>query len=217
MKLFLISEWTATLTKFLKDQLLKLQDLYQLNQQGGAINGSLNGCTNLSTPTNPTTIPVPPSGAASNGNLGAKPLSPNVNNQLTSSVNSEHKLALDQWNYCTLLAKYMFEEGLLDRQDMLQWILELLDRLRTAPADDGILKLLLPLAMQYLEEFVQSELLSRKLSYLCCRKLDSMCTNVDVSLNPEASQAGIFDEYLTCAHHRGVVLSLSAIIQVNKN
>jgi mediator of RNA polymerase II transcription subunit 12 len=87
---------------------------------------------------------------------------------------------------CMLSAKYMFEEGLLDRQELLQWILELLDKLRSAPSDDGILKLLLPLALQYLEEFVQSELLARRLAYLCCKKIAHMCNNVDTTCSPQS-------------------------------
>jgi mediator of RNA polymerase II transcription subunit 12 len=68
------------------------------------------------------------------------------------------------------------QEGLLERQEFLQWILELLDKMRSSPSDDGVLKLLLPLALQYLDEFVQSELLARKLAYLCAKKLAQLCS-----------------------------------------
>lgn len=151
-------------------------------------------------------------------------------------MNEEHKLALKQWHYCVQLAKYMFEEGLLDRQELLQWILELLDKIKSSPSEDGILKLLFPLALQYLEEFVQSELLARRLAYLCCRKLAHMCNNVETNGNPQspsinksdvnggkdtatASQTQnplttAFNDYLSCPHHRDVIYSLSTIIQV---
>lgn len=153
-------------------------------------------------------------------------------------MNDEHKLALKQWHYCTMLAKYMFEEGLLDRQEFLQWILELLDKMKNVPTDDGILKLLLPLALQYLEEFVQSELLARRLAFLCCKKIAHMCSNVDTTFNPQspcitslkteiigkdavapASTTAVnplttaFNDYLTCPHHRDIIYELSAIIQ----
>lgn len=71
----------------------------------------------------------------------------------------------------------VLQEGLLERQEFLQWILELLDRLRSAPSDDGILRLLMPLALQYLNEFTKSELLARKLAYLCGRKLAQLCAS----------------------------------------
>lgn len=71
----------------------------------------------------------------------------------------------------------IFQEGLLERQEFLQWILELMDRLRSAPADDGILRLLMPLAIQYLSEFIRSELLARKMAYLCARKLAQLCSS----------------------------------------
>lgn len=66
----------------------------------------------------------------------------------------------------------------MDRQEVLNWILDLLEKMKSQPADDGILKLYLPLALQYLNEFVQSELLSRRLGYLCCKKLNFMLNNV---------------------------------------
>lgn len=62
----------------------------------------------------------------------------------------------------------------MERQEFLQWVLELIEKLRCP--DDGILKLILPLSLQYLGEFVQSELLSRKLAHQCARKLNQLCS-----------------------------------------
>lgn len=68
---------------------------------------------------------------------------------------------------------------LMDRQEVLNWILDLLEKVKSQqPADDGILKLYLPLVLQYLDEFVQSELLARRLTYLCCKKISYMLNNV---------------------------------------
>lgn len=223
-----ISEWTGTLIKFLKDQLSKLQEYYHVNHNvsNGTNNGSngsnLNGNSNSGTANNQPTTPNPNPGP----NLG-------------TTMNEDHKLALRQWHYCIQLAKYMFEEGLLDRQELLQWILELLDKMRSAPLDDGILKLLLPLALQYLEEFVQSELLARKLAYLCCRKIAQMCSNVENTTSPQSPMVAAivksevnstkenavlpapvnpltvtFNDYINCPHHRDIILGLSVIIQV---
>ena len=62
--------------------------------------------------------------------------------------------------------------------------------MRSAPADDGVLKLLLPLALQYLDEFVQSELLARKLAYLCAKKLAQLCSVAnDVAANTSTVSA----------------------------
>ena len=92
-----------------------------------------------------------------------------------ATTETDQKLAMRHWTYCTQLLKYMYEEGLMDRQEVLTWILELLEKMRS---DDGILRLLLPLCLQNLEEFVQSELLSRRLAHLCCKKLGYMLNNV---------------------------------------
>lgn len=111
--------------------------------------------------------------------------------------------------------------------------------MRSPSCEDGILKLLLPSALQYLDEFVQSELLSRRLAYLCCRKIAHMCSNVEPMNNPQSpsvmnsSKCEItngkevpvanavnplttaFNDYLTCPHHKDMLYSLSTIIQVN--
>jgi mediator of RNA polymerase II transcription subunit 12 len=56
--------------------------------------------------------------------------------------------------------------------------LELLERFKNwPPAEDGALRLLLPLVLQYLEEFTQSELLARKLSYICVGRLAQLCSS----------------------------------------
>ncbi|XP_032453194.1 mediator of RNA polymerase II transcription subunit 12 isoform X4 [Nasonia vitripennis] len=196
------TEWTGTLIKFLKDQLSKLQEYYHLGHGTSNSNSNSNPSTTANGTTNSSSTGsggATPNGTSSssqsvttNGLVNTQPSTPNSNSNSGtqcasgSVMNEDHKLALKQWHYCTQLAKYMFEEGLLDRQELLQWILELLDKMKSAPADDGILKLLLPLALQYLEEFVQSELLARRLAYLCCRKIAHMCNNVDTSYCPSS-------------------------------
>jgi len=247
--LFSFLEWTGTLIKFLKDQLSKLQEYYHMGNH--IVNtGNNNGTTNNSCSNSNGTIGTNNTSnnsnnnnnvngnniSNSNGSANNQPPTPTSNQPVMSTImNEEHKLALKQWHYCVQLAKYMFEEGLLDRQELLQWILELLDKIRSS--EDGILKLLLPLALQYLEEFIQSELLARRLAYLCCRKLAHMCNNVESNTNPQspsiiknevngskdinvATQGPLnpltiaFNDYLTCTHHRDVVYSLATIIQV---
>lgn len=259
MIVFILAEWTGTLIKFLKDQLSKLQEYYHMgnhvvntsnnnsttnnscngNGTTGTNSSSSNSSNNNNSNNNSVNNNNSASNNASNGSANNQPPTPTSSSQSTtgSTMNEEHKLALKQWHYCVQLAKYMFEEGLLDRQELLQWILELVDKIRSSPSEDGILKLLLPLTLQYLEEFIQSELLARRLAYLCCRKLAHMCNNVEGNNNPQspsitktevngskdttvAVQGSLnlltvaFNDYLTCAHHRDVIYSLSTIIQV---
>lgn len=199
-----------------------------------------NGTTSINSNNNSNNTSINNNNASnSNGSVNNQPSTPTSISQPTTgnTMNEEHKLALKQWHYCIQLAKYMFEEGLLDRQELLQWILELLDKIKSSPSEDGILKLLLPLALQYLEEFIQSELLARRLAYLCCRKLAHMCSTIEINSNPQSPSiirneangskdtvaiqgpsnpfTSAFNDYLNCAHHRDVIYSLSTIIQVN--
>lgn len=150
------------------------------------------------------------------------------------SMSEEQKVSLKQWNYCTTLIKYMYQEGLLDRQEVLQWILDMLERYKSSSnSEDGLLKVLSPLALQYCSEFCQSELLSRKLVYFCSRKLNSICNSV-IDLNPPQSPtskgasnnsvpsnsssatnaASTLNDMMSCPHHRDILLPLSCIIQV---
>lgn len=134
--------------------------------------------------------------------------------------------------FFTVCIIYLVILGLLDRQEVLSWILELLEKTRSQPSDDGILRLLLPLALQYLDEFVQSELLSRRLTHLCAKKLGYMLNNVaennlvtsphgDVKtepkdgekdkkeiVNPTPVQSTLL-EYQNCPHHRDIGKILS--------
>lgn len=79
----------------------------------------------------------------------------------------------------------IFQEGLLERQEVLQWILDLLERLKLSNIEDGLLRLFLSLTLQYLHEFVQSEQLSRRLVNLCARKLSHL---VNVAINQQQQQ-----------------------------
>ncbi|KAJ9575349.1 hypothetical protein L9F63_025699, partial [Diploptera punctata] len=142
---------------------------------GNAVSSTTSGSANVNSNSNSNVnnanagSSTPQSSAASSTPTSALNTSP-------PTMNDEQKLAQKQWQYCIQLAKYLYEEGLLERQEFLQWILDLLDKMRSAPADDGILKLLLPLALQYLDEFVQSELSARKLAFLCAKKLAQLCS-----------------------------------------
>ncbi|XP_046392614.1 mediator of RNA polymerase II transcription subunit 12-like protein isoform X2 [Ischnura elegans] len=210
-------EWTQTLIKFLKDQLQKLQEYYH---SSSGTSGAGATAPNAS-PSGPPHLPASTFSSISG--------SPNC---------EEHGPARRQWHYCIQLANHLYEEGLLEQQEYLQWILELLDKVRTP--DDGILRLILPLALQYLDEFVRSELLARKLAHACARKLARLCTdhplssttsttnsarpgsngnddrrsgNQSCALARPNSVSSSLNEYLHCPLHREVILSLSAIIQ----
>jgi len=49
--------------------------------------------------------------------------------------------ATRHWNYGMLLVQHMYDEGLIDRHEFLSWLIELLEKVRTA--DDTVLKLIM--------------------------------------------------------------------------
>ncbi|XP_023221820.1 mediator of RNA polymerase II transcription subunit 12-like protein [Centruroides sculpturatus] len=205
-------EWTQALCKFLREQLQKLAEHYHSSIALGSAS-------------NTTTTSM---GSGSNSNVIGS--SSTGSNSLNVSVDVAYK----HWQYICQLARHLFEEGLLDRQDFLLWILELLEK--TKCPDDPIMKLIMPLVLQYVDEFVHSELLSRRLAHHCARKLNQliseyhanssrcqsplMNTSNGFSMSPTPTQTSFnpltasIAEFLGCSHHRSIVLGLSAVIQI---
>ena len=91
----------------------------------------------------------------------------------TGNVNIE--LVYKQWQYCTHLTRHLFEEGLLDRQEFFNWILDLLEKIKSA--DDSVMRIVVALLLQYIEDFVESELCSRRLAYHCAKKLNHLISD----------------------------------------
>nr|XP_033813858.1 mediator of RNA polymerase II transcription subunit 12-like protein isoform X2 [Geotrypetes seraphini] len=148
----------------------------------------------------------------------------------------EVEQAMKEWEYNEKLAFYMFQEGMLERHEYLTWILDVLEKLR--PADDELLKLLLPLMLQHSEEFVQSTYLSRRLAYFCARRLslllsDSpnlftahsphmiMGSNNPALATPSPTTSGpvvspvqlACSDFHSCPQHRPLVYGLSCMLQ----
>lgn len=182
------TEWTGTIIKFMKDLIPKLQEHYhqgplpEKQTTTNASSGSMSASTPNPSASTPNTVPTPLTSPASTihspaNSQATTPSSSSANAVSTISPQDDYKLALKHWTYCTQLCKYMYEEGLLDRHEFLNWVLDLLDKMRTQPADDGLLKLFLPMTMQFMSDFVLSERLSRRLAYLVCKKLAHMLNN----------------------------------------
>ncbi|XP_023375713.1 mediator of RNA polymerase II transcription subunit 12-like protein isoform X5 [Pteropus vampyrus] len=144
--------------------------------------------------------------------------------------------AMKQWEYNEKLAFHMFQEGMLEKHEYLTWILDVLEKIR--PMDDDLLKLLLPLMLQYSDEFVQSAYLSRRLAYFCARRLALLLSDSPsllaahsphMMIGPNNSSIGApspgppgpgmspvqlaFSDFLSCAQHGPLVYGLSCMLQ----
>jgi len=104
---------------------------------------------------------------------GLIPASGSSATAVNTSVTSD--MVPKQWQYYTQLARHLFEGGLLDRHDFLWWLLDLLEKIKSA--DDTVIGIVVPLLLQYVEEFTQSELLSRKLAFHCAKKLSQLAAD----------------------------------------
>lgn len=83
-----------------------------------------------------------------------------------------------QWQYTCQLARCLFEEGLLDKQDFLNWLLDLIEKVKSA--DDPVMKVVVPLLLQYIDDLTESELCSRKLAYHCAVKLNQLLSSYNM-------------------------------------
>uniref|UniRef100_A0A8D2B322 Mediator complex subunit 12L n=1 Tax=Sciurus vulgaris TaxID=55149 RepID=A0A8D2B322_SCIVU len=151
-------------------------------------------------------------------------------------VPPEVEQAMRQWEYNEKLAFHMFQEGMLEKHEYLTWILDVLEKVR--PMDDDLLKLLLPLTLQYSDEFVQSAYLSRRLAYFCARRLSLLLSDSPsllaahsphMMIGPNSSSIGApspgppgpgmspmqlaFSDFLSCAQHGPLVYGLSCMLQ----
>ncbi|CAH1781069.1 unnamed protein product [Owenia fusiformis] len=138
------------------------------------------------------------------------------------------------WDYCMGLIRHMYEEGLLDRQEFLQWLVELLEKSKIS--EDIVTKVVMLQVLQYLDEFSLSTLLSRRLAHFCAKKMAHLC-NESGCLSPRTQSplvtAGsngqmtttsanqslpsplltVLAEYNNCSQHRGLILLLSSALQ----
>ncbi|XP_048190738.1 mediator of RNA polymerase II transcription subunit 12-like protein isoform X2 [Perognathus longimembris pacificus] len=151
-------------------------------------------------------------------------------------VPPEVEQAMKQWEYNEKLAFHMFQEGMLEKHEYLTWILDVLEKIR--PMDDDLLKLLLPLMLQYSDEFVQSAYLSRRLAYFCARRLSLLLSDSPsllsahsphMMIGPNPASIGTpspgppgpgmipvqlaFSDFLSCAQHGPLVYGLSCMLQ----
>ncbi|KAI4897312.1 hypothetical protein NFI96_034020, partial [Prochilodus magdalenae] len=150
---------------------------------------------------------------------------------------AEVETAMKQWEYNEKLAMFMFQDGMLDRHEFLTWVLECYEKIR--PGEDELLKLLLPLLLQYSGEFVQSAYLSRRLAYFCTRRLNLLLSDGSIgpstgghpphsisgqpgnALPPTPTSQPVggnqpqtpFTDFYICPQHRPVVFVLSCMLQ----
>uniref|UniRef100_A0A5S6QG82 Med12 domain-containing protein n=1 Tax=Trichuris muris TaxID=70415 RepID=A0A5S6QG82_TRIMR len=126
------------------------------------------------------------------------------------SINVEVENAYRHWQYATKLSRYMFEEGLFDKEVFLNGILDIFSE-KACDGEIGLLKLIVPLVLQLIDGFLSSVILSRRLGYLACKVLASLyCSGVEGSGSDIRKNWN--SEHLNCQFHRTVLLGLSAVV-----
>ena len=115
----------------------------------------------------------------------------------------------------------MYQQGLLDRQDFLQFLVDLVAGFRSP--DDPLIRLVLSLILQYCKEFVKSEVLSRKLAYYCSKKITQLVSDTEAVYSgasnnaeghPQHPVVAAFVELMDDSYTRFIILSLSSVVQM---
>ncbi len=154
------SEWSLPLSKFLREIFSRLQMYEQspgctmLNQQQLALESFMN-VENLSL----ILLPI-----------------------ITTNYLTENKLRA-LWTFTTKLMRAMLDQNLLDKQFMLECLIDLLDKstfslhLKNSNPyliETSTTKLVLTTISQNMFHFLQSELLSRRLAFYCCKRISAL-------------------------------------------
>lgn len=118
-------------------------------------------------------------------------ISPNVFTPIGSSQHlpppPDTEELLKQWDYYIKVARYMYEENLIERHEFLTWLLEMFEKIKSV--DDPMLNLIAPMMVQYAEQFTESESLSRRLSYYSAKKINQLVMEFNVELHsPEVDK-----------------------------
>ncbi|XP_071950747.1 mediator of RNA polymerase II transcription subunit 12-like protein [Antedon mediterranea] len=74
------------------------------------------------------------------------PSGPNPVSTLQTPTITDSDTAHKMWDYMTTLARYLYEECMLDCHEYLSWLVETVEKVN--PKDDNILRLVLPIVMQ---------------------------------------------------------------------
>ena len=184
------SEWTNTLTGFIREQRAELVQIINTN----------NASTGLAS--------------------------------LAEEVSPEKSLAFKHLNYTWDLCGNMYSQGLLDRQEFLQFIVDCVEK--TRDPEEPLFRLLMPQLMRYCGEFPQNELLARKVAYHCARKITTLVLETEayaansdpnnpdnkdkVVMLPGTSEpmpptfAGLMELQRDRDYCRMIILTLSAVI-----
>jgi mediator of RNA polymerase II transcription subunit 12 len=120
------------------------------------------------------------------------------------STNSSTDKTRRQWEYYNRLLRILFDQGLLDRQTIVEWIVDTFIA-RIKHNDDLNLRYVIPIIFQFSNEILEYEIFSRKISYYCCKRLGQYHTDISQPIN--------FTNLISCPQHRIIIYSLSAIIQ----
>ena len=121
---------------------------------------------------------------------------------------------MKQWHYFTQFARHLFEEQMLEKHDFLSCLVELFEKIKSP--DDSILRLISPQLLAYSEDFTEFELLSRKLAYYCCKRLNQLLGDSVSASSPKQSNKDEppVPDVLFCPHHRSVTLNLSSVVLI---
>jgi mediator of RNA polymerase II transcription subunit 12 len=131
------------------------------------------------------------------------PLTPQMHHS-SPSTNLSNDKTRRQWDYYNRLLRILFDQGLLDRQTIVEWVVDTFIG-RIKHNDDINLRYIIPVVFQFSSEILEYEIFSRKVAYYCCKRLGQYHTDPSQPVN--------FTNLMSCPQHRIIVHSLSAITQ----
>ena len=113
----------------------------------------------------------------------------------SEEVSPEKSIAFKHLVYTWDLCFNMYGQGLLDRQEFLMFLVECVEK--TRDPECPVFRMLMPQLLKYCSEFPQNELIARKMSYHCSRKITNLVIETEAfSANSDPNNADNKDKVL---------------------
>ncbi|CAF0851571.1 unnamed protein product, partial [Didymodactylos carnosus] len=177
------TEWTKAIIDILKEVFGRLiKDNHYQTQMSESNTPStinvdsdqINGPNSVSTTVGSLTPQYGPSTPQMlhSSNLSQPSASPTQTSTTSTYQNTADKTRR-QWDYYNRLLRVLFDQALLDRHNIVEWVVDtFIDRIKHA--DDQSLRYVMPIVFQYSNEILEYEIFSRKIAYYCCSRLGDL-------------------------------------------
>ncbi|KAI6217430.1 Med12 domain-containing protein [Aphelenchoides besseyi] len=118
-----------------------------------------------------------------------------------------------RWPYFACLFKHAYEEGIVDRQELLMELCDLLTEYSDFTWEKPqLFRILITFTSQFIDVATQNVILARRLGHIVCSRLAKYKFELDQRKGVVTDAAEAFKELLECQHHRATILTMIGLL-----